>query len=792
MSENDLRFEAPHHRWSPSLSVASTQTLSELDEGVNQNLREKAAKKKAPPPPRPPPPKWEQFHKRRASHHAIYSSPQTVTGAFSSQSSFEPETSRQRSYSLPPRREELSSATTTCSKCSCHQNLPQDQNLPQSSRNNHQYLSQDQNLALNSRNNHPNLPQDQPVPQSLHQNLTGNHQRFHQTQDIQRYSQVPPTQVQNSVSANQIQSSHELSNHSRPYHHIPTNQIQAPRVLPSYRQLQEVSPANQIQPLSDSSSEIQPSHVQHLSAYKQPTYVPPANQLPPLQLSSNQLQEPLFNIAPPSPMFSRRGFRPVAPPQWNNRGSASDEIEEFPPPPPPVADDLEDSFSDSETNLNHEQMTTTQPLHRHAAEWERTTSPRIHSETPPSPPPPPPPPPPPVFQNGNPETPVSFSVQQNHNLKSECETFNNVNGMIEAKNIEIESETTLSPAQSLEADLEALPLETDIDDFQEEALPVVNEPIDSELPCLALPVTVLETDLDTLPEHEASPLGTARPDSSLLEEELEVREEGSLEEIFPQSSEGESGTESWREASQSTEHNTDSLDRRSGTSSSCSSYYSTSTAKAQLLSQMKDFTEERENQDELMYKKQLMESLRKKLGVLREAQRGLQEDIRANAQLGEEVEAMVVSVCKPNEVDKFRMFIGDLDKVVSLMLSLSGRLLRVETTLDTLDSQSDHEERLPLQEKKRQLMRQLSEAQDLKEHVDRREQAVSRVLGRCLSPEQHRDYSHFVKMKAALLVEQRQLEDKIRLGEEQLRGLRESLGLGMGAGFGLAMGYGQY
>ncbi|KAJ0055934.1 hypothetical protein NL108_016432, partial [Boleophthalmus pectinirostris] len=47
---------------------------------------------------------------------------------------------------------------------------------------------------------------------------------------------------------------------------------------------------------------------------------------------------------------------------------------------------------------------------------------------------------------------------------------------------------------------------------------------------------------------------------------------------------------------------------------------------------------------------------------------------------------------------------------------------------------------LPLQEKKRQLMRQLSEAQDLKEHVDRREQAVSRVLGRCLSPEQHRDY----------------------------------------------------
>lgn len=155
---------------------------------------------------------------------------------------------------------------------------------------------------------------------------------------------------------------------------------------------------------------------------------------------------------------------------------------------------------------------------------------------------------------------------------------------------------------------------------------------------------------------------------------------------------------------------------------------------------------------------------------------------------------MVVGVCKPNEVDKFRMFIGDLDKVVNLLLSLSARLRRVDGSLDTLDPETEHHERLPLLEKKHQLKRQLSEAQDLKDHVDRREQAVSRVLARCLSPEQHRDYCHFVKLKAALLVEQRQLEDKIRLGEEQLRGLRESLGLGLGLGIGLgmSMGYGHF
>lgn len=712
MSENDLHFDTTH-RWSPSLSVASSQTLSEVEEGPSDGATQKPLKKKMPPPPRPPPPKWEQFHKRRASHHAVYSSsvPQSVTADYSGQSSYEPEMSRQRSYSLPPQRQDLSTTAAACPKCSCHQNPPQDLPAPQTPPHNHQ-----------------------PPPY-----------------DAQRYSHVPANQIQppsvslsNKVPAFQTQQSHISSNEIQP----PTNPI--PTVQPSVQ----------------SSSQVPP---------------------PPL-LSSNQL--PVFSIAPPSPMFSRRAFRPVAPPQRNSRGSVGEEAEEFPPPPPPVADDLDDG-SDSEIShiQDRDQVIKAQSIPRHTVEWERTQT------VSPSPPPPPlpPSPPAPVVPNSDPEPFHSIDFQENHQPKSEFETSDNMN---EEKSVDIDvSETTLSPSpsQSLEADLD-VPLETDIDDFPEEELPVANVQINSELPCLALPVTVLETDLDLLPDPESSPSGKTRPESSLMgEEELEVQE-GSLEEIFPQSSEGESGTESWRGASQSTEHNTDSLDRRSGASSSCSSYYSTSTAKAQLLTQMKDFTENRDSadHDELTYKRTLMESLRKKLGVLREAQRGLQEDIRANAQLGEEVEAMVVSVCKPNEVDKFRMFIGDLDKVVSLMLSLSGRLLRVETTLDTLDSEADHEERLPLQEKKRQLMRQLSEAQDLKEHVDRREQAVSRVLGRCLSPEQHRDYSHFVKMKAALLVEQRQLEDKIRLGEEQLRGLRESLGLGLGVGMGLAMGYGQY
>lgn len=679
MSENDLRFDSSH-RWSPSIFSATSQTLSEVEEGAAGVRGGDAAsaarlnRKKTPPPPRPPPPKWEQFHRRRASHHTMFppspssavpphhhSIPPSLDPAEGNLPYVPPpETSRQRSYSLPPQRQDV---TESCSHCSCNQ-----------------------------------------------------------TQE-RTYSQAPSNQNQPPL-------------HEQPFPHATSNQNQA------------------------------------------------------------QYQERPFSIAPPSPMFSRRAFRPVAPPHRerdgnlrNTHGGQQERADVLSARPPPAAPNSVNSLYEMDTSRSPDQDRTAarphkqQPSVRPGAEWERAPSPRVHSDTAR----------PPVLENGGVGGVWDYEQQQQQQQVCVNRGFQSV----EPQRIPepgAESETTLSPSpvHSLEAELD-VPMETDIDDFQEEErLLVENEPITSELPCFALPVTVLETDIDTLADSEASPSSRTRAESGSLEEELEVGE-SSLEELFPQSNEGESGTENWRGAYQTTEHNTDSLDRRSGASSSCSSYYSTSAAKAQLLSQMKDFTDNRErDDDELTYKKQLMESLRKKLGVLREAQRGLQDDIRANAQLGEEVESMVVAVCKPNEVDKFRMFIGDLDKVVSLLLSLSGRLLRVETTLDTLDPEAEHHERLPLLEKKRQLMRQLSEAQDLKDHVDRREQAVSRVLARCLSPEHHRDYSHFVKMKAALLVEQRQLEDKIRLGEEQLRGLRESLGLGMGMGMGMSMGYGHY
>ncbi|XP_062306125.1 protein Shroom2 isoform X3 [Osmerus eperlanus] len=218
-----------------------------------------------------------------------------------------------------------------------------------------------------------------------------------------------------------------------------------------------------------------------------------------------------------------------------------------------------------------------------------------------------------------------------------------------------------------------------------------------------------------------------------------------------------------------------------------STYYSTSAPKAELLIKMKDMQQEEEpgsedelpdNDQELADKKQeLIDSLSRKLRVLREARESVQEDVLDNNALGREVEATVQQACRPNELDKFRMFVGDLDKVVSLLLSLSGRLARVENALNSLEEDAPTEERRTLTDKRKLLIRQHEDAKELKDNLDRREGVVYDILAGCLPEESLDDYQHFVKMKSALIIEQRKLEDKIKLGEEQLKCLTDSLPL---------------
>ncbi|XP_066573077.1 protein Shroom1 isoform X2 [Amia ocellicauda] len=174
-------------------------------------------------------------------------------------------------------------------------------------------------------------------------------------------------------------------------------------------------------------------------------------------------------------------------------------------------------------------------------------------------------------------------------------------------------------------------------------------------------------------------------------------------------------------------------------------------------------------------KRQLMACIEQHLRGLEQQRAALTEAMRRNGALGSALGALVKDSCQPSEYERYMLFIGDLERVVSLLLCLSARLARVQNALSAVDQFTDAEEKQSLDERHRLLCKQRDDAKDLKDNLDRRERVVSDILSKNLSQEQLCDYKHFVKVKASLLIEQKDLEEKVRIGEEQLQSLHSSI-----------------
>ncbi|XP_053543978.1 protein Shroom3 isoform X2 [Ictalurus punctatus] len=173
----------------------------------------------------------------------------------------------------------------------------------------------------------------------------------------------------------------------------------------------------------------------------------------------------------------------------------------------------------------------------------------------------------------------------------------------------------------------------------------------------------------------------------------------------------------------------------------------------------------------------LLQALTVSLEALRMERERLVEEQLCYSALGCRIEALVQEHCKPNESEKYRMFIGDLEKIVNLLLSLSGRLARVENALNALQGEPEKgstDERASLQQKQSQLRSQQEDARELKENLDRRERIVLQFLGGYLNTAQLHDYRRYIRAKPALLIRQRHLDELIRQGEEQLCRLTEN------------------
>ncbi|XP_051036682.1 protein Shroom1 [Phodopus roborovskii] len=132
------------------------------------------------------------------------------------------------------------------------------------------------------------------------------------------------------------------------------------------------------------------------------------------------------------------------------------------------------------------------------------------------------------------------------------------------------------------------------------------------------------------------------------------------------------------------------------------------------------------------------------------------------------LEAAVSQACTPRELERFRRFMTDLERVLGLLLLLGSRLARVNLALAKAGSDSDPDERASLLQRLRLLQRQQEDAKELKEHVARREQALRQVLERELPTEHLHSYCVLLAAKAKILSQQRSLDDRIRFLKDQL------------------------
>lgn len=90
----------------------------------------------------------------------------------------------------------------------------------------------------------------------------------------------------------------------------------------------------------------------------------------------------------------------------------------------------------------------------------------------------------------------------------------------------------------------------------------------------------------------------------------------------------------------------------------------------------------------------LVSCIEEQLRSLEKMRDPLQNEIQENATRGQALELLVREHCQPLELERYSLFIGDLERVVSLLLCLSARLARVQNALSTVDQHTDIEEKV--------------------------------------------------------------------------------------------------
>ena len=136
-----------------------------------------------------------------------------------------------------------------------------------------------------------------------------------------------------------------------------------------------------------------------------------------------------------------------------------------------------------------------------------------------------------------------------------------------------------------------------------------------------------------------------------------------------------------------------------------------------------------------------------------------------------ELDHKLISRAPYHVVDKYRVHLADTDKIVRLILSVTGRLVTINQDLDNL-AWSGLEERMAMEQKKDKLLEQLEETKELWGNIERRTAVVTSHVEHYVGEGEGGALATRLRAKVRLMVEKRELEEKIDTGEKQLGAMK--------------------
>ena len=154
--------------------------------------------------------------------------------------------------------------------------------------------------------------------------------------------------------------------------------------------------------------------------------------------------------------------------------------------------------------------------------------------------------------------------------------------------------------------------------------------------------------------------------------------------------------------------------------------------------------------------------IQKRLGILYTKEDKIQEEIQYTSLEFKKIEDKLVDVARMYEVDKFKLHILEIEKIMALILGLKHRMTQVESALNNFEW-NGVEERFDLERKRDKLIKQLEEAKELWTFIDKRTGVVAGYIEHYLAYETVVQFRQLVKNKVNQMVEIKTLKNDIGL-----------------------------